>query len=324
MIRRIRSGARVSAPRPHTVPFLTVLFAALVMSVLAGVSAANPLPTEFVFVNVQPWQDGFCATNPITECAQVQQYSTAEGDVEFDLYIHPYFWFFGPMTSFHFDVNWPSGWQYTSFESCLGGTVQETRYSNHTVVQVGYDPAIQPAETMLLVGRIRMNVQGFGELDFATIGYNGDMAAVSHAQAGVQNCFCETSCAAFTDACGVIFSPHVLNIDVPRGQRTESSFYTILSYNDHDGPCPTQFVEEEPWLQLIPVQLGAPWEISLRVLVDASNLEDGIYQAEVRGEATCHMCATVVVHVLTTADQPEPSTRLESWGGIKSIYRSSD
>ncbi len=294
----------------------------LFLGMAALPAAANPVPGPFVWINVHSWDPNYCVQNPITSCTQITQYSTAQGTVEFDLFVDSNDFQY-PMTDFWYDTNWPDAWQYVGYESCTGGTVQETPYPDHATVHVTYNPPLQPNGEIRLIGRIRMSVSGFGELKFMNIGYDPlGNAFPSDAMAGVQNCWCAVDCQSLLQECGAALNPTVLPINVLQGQKAEGDIDAWLRSDPNGHVCNETFTIDVPWISLNVLQgINGPTERLVVLKVDASNLAVGDYQAQFIAESTCHDCATVIVHVLENTAAPEPTSRMVNWGVIKHQYR---
>jgi hypothetical protein len=156
---------------------------------------ANPLPAFGAVWNVHPWQQDFCAANPITQCSQAAQYTTATGVMEFDIFVLSNM---GPTTlnDVTVTVSWPSSWSYVLFDCCSAyGDWDEVPGANQRTIHLTYSTAVTFSGPYL-VGRLKLNCPGYGNLS-SSVQLNGEWAATSPAQAGVGDCYSTVYCYSF-------------------------------------------------------------------------------------------------------------------------------
>lgn len=312
------------SPRPRSL-LLWGSLAALVLA--APLAQANPLPVCFLFVHVHPWVSNFCTTNPITECAQVVQHTEADGDLEFDLFmdnrnlqgvgIEEY-------QTVRLDVRWSPSWTYQYAENCRGGAVEEELLADRAILDFTFSSPVPVTGSELThLGRVRMDVNGFGDLYV----YNGSVNGLevwcgsNRAQAGVECAYCLTTCG-WWPGCGAQLTPEVLNLDVLQGSTAEGTFHADINHDHQYLPCPVEYVSDDPFVHL-DVQYAGGFDADIQVTVDASELPLGITEAIVRAESDCRHCSRVVINVLesTAAPEGDPLERTTSWGAIKMLYR---
>jgi hypothetical protein len=311
---------RRTALDPRIVLFLIAALT-ICSAVATGVASANPMPESAVLIHVQPWDPAFCQNNPIHACAQVVQYSEIEGDVEFDVFLANPFGFLSPFSSASMIVNWPETWQFTSFQDCLGGDVT-TSIGDHTVsLQINYGSPISPG-SFLLVGRFRMQVSGFGALDFDSVVFGAQHAGIiSLAQAGVECTYSYLSCSNFMEPCGAHIQPDLLELHVPQGGMVTGTMSAWASFMC--APGQVQFLEAADWMELDVAWDESYSHAALTVNVNAAGLAPGVYPAVIRAVTQVVYCASVLVYVepVSSVPDPGPVTRSRSWGGVKALYR---
>jgi hypothetical protein len=143
------------------------------------------------WTHVQAWQPDTCAHNRITQCSQVVQHSEVEGEVEFDLYLDPdairRYLGLEQFSSAHMECWWwTSGWSYQYAEVCPDGTVGEQPFSDHVVLDFHFDPPLSTeGNELILIGRVKMQVEGHGSLAFGGTIDGTEMNSSNGAQAGV-------------------------------------------------------------------------------------------------------------------------------------------
>jgi hypothetical protein len=302
---------------------LWVLAAGLYCSTaVTDVALANPVPESALLIHVHSWDPGFCVSNPITDCSQITQYSEIEGDVEFDLFLADPFGFIPPISSASMTVTWPQSWQFMAFESCSGGLVQTGVAGDQVTVEIQYDSPLA-ADTLTPIGRFRMQVSGFGTLDFASVAFDGHFwGVVGPAQAGVECAFSYLQCNDLMPPCGAYMEPELLEIHVAPSGTATGTITAGLSWNGGP-PCPVQFMEAADWMEL-----DVAWDqyhnwAELTVTVNASGLEPGVYPARIRAVSQIVNCVSVLLYVDPVSDVPgpDPMARATTWGGIKQKYR---
>lgn len=308
--------------------FLFVSWAALLL--LGAAASANPLPECVLFVHVHPWQQDFCQTNPITECSQVVQHTTAEGDVEFDLFLDGSVLRMMGVPSYSrvaMEVRWPESWQFTAAESCRPGTLETEQTPEGAVLRFLFSSPVSTESPALdLIGRVRLSVQGFGSLESShiTLDEGPIGCAGGPAQAGVECEYCFLTCR-YWEGCGASMTPRELALDVLQGWTAQGTILANIRYDGHFEPCIVEFAEDVPWMSL-QVDLQNPIRAEILVTVDAEYLPLGLHEAWVRGVSECQDCVRVRVNVLDSTGVPgeppeDPPVSGQTWGGIKNRYR---
>jgi hypothetical protein len=123
------------------------------------------------------------------------------------------------------------------------------------------------------------------------------------------------------EACGSIFMPEVLEIDVNQGEVAEGILQALQRFGV-GGVCTVNFVEDEPWMSLVVDWTDGPLWAEITVIVDASTLPIGTYETSVRSESECVECATVVVRVRDPSGiADDPPVSQTTWGAVKSSFR---
>lgn len=316
---------RSETHRPTDLAHVTCLLSlALLIAGVAPVSA-NPIPPGMLFCHVHEWNPGFCEANPITECEEILQYSEATGDVEFDLY---YVGMAETLTSVDIAFTCPSSWAFVDFENCSAGLALPQLGLHECTIQWAFDPpaVLDPYEPFLL-GRLRVDVTGFGSLTCTDGWYEGepisDFLWMGPAMAGVGDCFCYTRCSNLGLACGIAMGPETLEIDVEIGDTAQGLLSGPVRFDEYMERCLVDFVCDEPW-----VTLSVDWPqynwADITVTVDATDLPLGYHTAVVRAESECVECSELIVHVREPSgimDDGPAISKSVSFGKIRSLYR---
>ena len=292
------------------------------MGIVTGNASANPLPDSALLIHVHSWDPGFCQDNPISNCDEVVQYAEIEGDVEFDVFLANPYGFISSFANASMTVSWPQNWQFTSFESCSGGTVTMNPGDHLVGVQIDYQPPFVPGPWACL-GRFRMQVSGFGALAFSSVSLGGQFwGVVGPAQAGVDCTYSYLNCGNLMPPCGARVQPDLLELHVPQGG-TVIGHMTAWTGWTGAMPCPVQFMEMADWMELDVEWDEYYYQADLTVTVNAAGLAPGIYPAVIRAVSQIVYCASVLVHVEPVSSVPvsDPITRATSWGEIKRTYR---
>jgi hypothetical protein len=292
------------------------------LGLATGLASANPLPDSALLIHVHPWDPVFCQNNPISGCDQVVQYSEIEGDVEFDVFLANPYGFIAPFSNASMTVGWPEYWQFTSFEDCLGGDVTISGGEHQVGLQIAYASPIAPG-SWLLVGRIRMQVSGFGALSFADVSFGGPFyGIVGPAEAGVECTYSCLDCSNLMPFCGAHVEPGLLELHVPQGGTVTGTMSAWASWGG-GMPCPVQFMETADWMELDVAWDEYYCQAELTVIVNATGLAPGVYPAVIRAVSQVVYCVSVLVDVepVSSVPDPDPVTRSSSWGGIKARYR---
>ena len=292
------------------------------LGLATGVASANPLPDSALLIHVHPWDPAFFQNNPISGCTQVVQYSEIEGDVEFDVFLANPYGFIAPFSNASMTVRWGEYWQFTSFQDCLGGVVTTSGGEHEVGLQIAYESPIAPG-AWLLVGRFRMQVNGFGALSFSGVSFDGQFwGIVGPAQAGVECTYSFLNCSNLMTPCGAHVDPDLLELHVPQGGTVTGTLSAWTGWNG-GMPCPVQFMETADWMELDVAWDEYHYQAELTVTVNAAGLAPGVYPAVIRAVGQIVYCVSVVVDVepVSSIPDPEPVTRLSSWGRIKARYR---
>jgi hypothetical protein len=172
-----------------------LLFAPLLFlgSILSPVAVANPVAPGVIFFHVHPYDPSYCELNPTMNCEEIVQYTPSDGELEFDLY------FVGGAEELHaldLEIGWSEGWHILGFENCSPGVTETQFFSDHCLLSWTFDPPIgvgffEPT----LVGRLLMDVGGFGELRLdETSTFRSEIGEEpffpSFGKDGVDQCYC--------------------------------------------------------------------------------------------------------------------------------------
>ena len=286
-------------------------------------ASANPLPTCAVVVHVQAWDPDLCDHNTIGSCEDATQYSEIEGDVEFDLYLDNPFEALPPFEVLTTTVQWPAAWQFTSFESCSGGNVTLSVAAQQVGVEIQYELPLMPGGWTYL-GRLRMQVSGFGALEFAPLGLDGGLyGEFGPAQAGVECSYSYLECSSLMPPCSAYLQVDAIELHVPQ---EGTGVATVLVWRGWDGmsPCSVEFLEAAEWMAVDVVWDEYGYEGVLSVRVDAAGLAPGTYEAMLRVTSEIVECVPVTLYVEPVASAPDagtPAVQQTSWGELKRAFR---
>jgi len=285
---------------------------ALLTALSALPARANPIIGRSPMFHVHSWDPDFCQTAAIEECEQIDQYSGATGDVEFDLYLID--WVHEPpVAAIGGEVRWPEQWTYQSFALCDSGIAQVEVEGHQASLSISFDPGLFEERTCILLGRFRLTVSGFGALELDPFSINGQgWPARARGEAGVVCAHSQVACLPnFEECCCDYFDPSELELHASVGD-SASATLTIGGYPGEY--CFTRISSDAPWLH-VSYNVGY-LPFTATVWADAGDLPEGTYEAWVHADCECRRCARVVFTV-----QGESPVSQTSWGQLKDSYR---
>jgi hypothetical protein len=285
---------------------LLVLASVAAVSAGAMVAQANPMPDAWFFWDVQPWDPESCHDN-LQSCYDATPYTEAEGDVEFDLFLFLNKW--EDVGHIRYTIDWSEHWQFTEFQSCIGGTMQLEPGPSRLTVDIDLSPPASPS----LLGTIRLQVAGRGGVSVSDASLD-DLFVMdgADAQAGIDECFCYQNC-------GIYFNchagmPDTLRFEVPQGGGAIDTRNVCVMGNE-DEICQVSFHEQESWMTVSSERMDEYTE-RLTTTIDTAGLPMGEYSGRITAQSRCRSCTTVLLTV--TEDLP---VRTTSWGRLKTMYR---
>jgi hypothetical protein len=281
------------------------------------------MPECAVVVHVQAWDADFCENNTIGMCEEATQYSEIEGDVEFDLYLDNPYGMLPSCSVLTMTAQWPSAWQFTSFESCSGGTVNLSFGTQRVDVELHYDlPRFLGAWTYL--GRFRMQVSGFGALEFSGLGIDGGLwGTFGPAQAGVECGYSYLECSSLMPPCSAALLVDAIEMHVPQEGTGVEALDVWRGWNGMN-PCPVDFLEAADWMEVDVVWDEYGYEGVMSVTANAAGLAPGTYPAVIRIASEIVNCIPITLYVEPVAAVPgggAPLVHETSWGGLKQTFR---
>jgi hypothetical protein len=144
-----------------------LLLAGAALLILATPSASNIAPEATVVIHVRapkpPGQEG-CTIPGIVTCGDIVSSTELTGDVEFDIFAQP--WPYGPPDQvFHLQtmLTWPASWQFVRWEPCNGASAAFIPGTGTGTLEA-YWFDCPHVEWVCLVGRLVMNVDGYGRM----------------------------------------------------------------------------------------------------------------------------------------------------------------
>lgn len=297
--------------------------ALLWLPALPGVAPANPMPEAAVFVHVQPPAPG---SPPLSDCAQLVQYTSASGELQFDLYLKCFVCEPGyPLSSLTLELEWDGDWTWLGYELPAGAEGSVSAVGNRASVSLAWPECPPSSGEVLHLLRCFLSVTGPGRL--GSTGEPGEALVgcppetmplflwIESAQAGVDCAYCWTDCN-YGAVCTPATATPLLTLAVPQGTLISES----VDFTAYGGawPCPFQAIGSEPWMQVTTETLGEPGSYRATLSVDTGLLEPGHYGGWLRGESECVACTRVELEVLLpTGVGSLPGI---SWGRIKALY----
>lgn len=289
----------------------------------SGTLRANPLPEAAIFVHVQPPDPG---SPPLASCAEIQQYTSATGALEFDLYFKCFVC--GPGTTlsgFRMSFVWDPDWIWQGFALPPGAEGSVSVNGAMATAELSWpDCPVMDNEVTLLL-RCFVEVTGPGSVDASAAPGWVDIACppmptplqswLVGARAGVVCDYCWTDCGFDAVCCPSTPTP-LLALAVPRGELVVET----MDYFAMGGlwPCPLDASGSETWMGVSAESTGeGSYQVTLTV--DTGPLEPGHYAGWVRGESEGVACTRVELEVLLPTDVPEGPPP-PSFGRIKSFY----
>jgi len=289
---------------------------------LPGVAGANPLPEAAVFVHVQPPDPG---APPLTSCAEIQQYTSATGELEFDLYLKCFICEPGmPLSAVSVEFDWDPDWTWLGYELPAGATGTVTVNGAQASAELSWPDCPPLADDVTLLLRCFLAVTGTGDFGMAGAPVVANVGCppmmqlfgwVVAARAGVVCAYCWTACD-FSDVCCPSTPTTLLTLAVPQGE----PIVETLDYHVWGGmwPCPLEVSGSEAWMGVDAESTGEGSYL-VTLTVDTSLLEPGHYSGWVRGESEGVACTRVELELLlptgVASGLPDPS-----WSRIKTFY----
>lgn len=299
-------------------PLVSLKFAALAcLLLLPSLLLANPIPDALIFIHVQPADYG--APPAITTCAEIVQYTTDEGELEFDLYMKVFapYGEFG-IQEFEVSVEWPAAWTYGGYHVPFEGISDIDVNGNGATVTCFTYPCEVNTNEVILLCRIFLDVDGVGQLEghypassitlcpdpnvlepFMVPGMAGVVCDY-----GFEDCDFDYLCRPHTDT-------HVLNLEIPMGETvSEEIMYHIYS----PLTCDQTTVGTEDWME-VSVEAVSYNDYIVTLVVDTEDMDPGDYGGWVRMESDGAACTWIDLTVM-----PLIGLDRTSWGEIKARY----
>ena len=302
----------------------TLALAALGILALPRIAGGNPLPEAAIFVHVQPAAPG---APPLADCAQLVQYTSETGELQFDLYLKCFICEPGyPLSALALEFTWNPAWTWLGYELPAGAAGSVSVVGNQASANLSWPDCPPVAGEVALVLRCFLNVTG--EARFPAGGGDASVltgcppntalvvAWLQPARAGVLCSYCWADCD-FGALCAPNTATPLLTLAVPQGELISET----VDFSVYGGywPCPLQGSGSEPWMQVTTESLGEEGDYRVTLGVDTGLLEPGHYSGWLRGESDCVACTRVELEVLlptgVPAGPPAPSL-----GRIKAYY----
>jgi len=305
---------------------------------------ANPLPDGLIMFHVQPISLDPYTQNPINNCDDIVQYTSAVGIMEFDLFFYPAA--YGPETttySMNAVVQWSETWSVLDWIFFEGGEGTVDINGNQADVAITWPSCPGMNGDVFHAARFIVDVVGhghFGQINWfdstVFIGCPPDAFAtlpfMTSAEAGVVCSYCYTPCD-FSSPCHPFPDPTVLDLVVNQGSTVQSDIQVTVGGGPMGWPCTTFFLGTEEWMDLTAENLG--WnDWTLTLTVDASELAPGFHEGWVRMEDHCVGCTKVNLTVIPATSVPDegdlpddgdiasvPLPVSTTWGSMKTLYR---
>ncbi len=302
-------------------------------------ATANPLPEAVLFFHVQPVDPLFCATNTITTCDQIVQYTGDTGLLEFDLFVMQ---LVEPLDTVIFSLQtvlqWTPGWTLMDWEFCHDGIGTVDVAGDEALVDITWWGCPQQINEVFLAARFVVDVTGhghFGQLEFlpSTLVLRCPpeefilQPFTAPAEAGVECAYCFQPCD-FSSPCNPQPDPTVIDLTLVQGQTAQRWIDVPISGGDYVWPCPVTFVCTEDWMTVEAAEVEFNhWLLTLTV--DTAGLPTGPYEGWVRMEDQCVGCTRVNLQVLTSTGVPDENGHFptgeppvqNTWGQMKALYR---
>jgi hypothetical protein len=302
--------------------------------------------------HVQPVDPYFCATCPITSCAEIIQHTEQTGVLEFDLFYHDPFVVPPQIYSLVANIEWSPLWTPLEAEICGGGegSIELTGPNRATVDVIWPDCPQWGFDGVFLVARFVFDVGGPGSIwttdwleEHINLGCPPNLmhpfdVLMASTTAGTCS-FCPPRCDR-QDPCHAYFYSGSIELEVAQGSVIETTATVYCSGRWGVEPCIADLTTTVEWMSWNESQI---WWLSsgevqeLALTIDAQNLDPGTYEGWGRAAARCDYCTetecvgciAVDLTVLDTQDiaEDEPSRgpddrgSASSWGQIKATFR---
>jgi hypothetical protein len=270
----------------------------------------------------------------ITTCAQVEQYSSQLGRMEFALFVYPIAYQGEDLSisTLEAELSWPDTWLLDRWECCnhAEGTLAEQGCG--ALLSLSWSPPRRMVDEVFLVARVAFYAWAAGPLAFpmeVPIAVRGDQGSFQMYAWGVEG-RAGALCGDCTFPClgsGSLYctpgiTPEVAEVFLaPGGTRLISFAVDAVSAAGPQYPCDLTAEGSEPWMEVTVIPLSWP-EYRLDVHLSAAGMNQGEYHGWVRAMSRCTACAAVVLTVGSTADiQTDEPARLSSWGRLKYTFR---
>jgi len=307
----------------------------LMLALVAPVSHANPINPFGYLVHIQDVDAGICANPPVQSCAQIVQYTEAEGRLQFDIFMNDLFPEL-PVYSADLEVNWPGAWSLVTWEICgdYQGTVDVVGQTAHVQVTWPDCPPLS-AGGLFLVGRFVIDVAGHGVLT-AVPGSNqvrmGCPPATSlqyvndgRAEAGVTCSYSSIPCN-FGMPCWPVLESESLSLELGEGEAAVVEVDAYIGGMNSMCCVQTQVTASEPWMSAVIDCQNNPYAV-IDLSIDTQGLAPGVYDGWLRASAWNVDCMQIHLTVLGAQSMPEngpPPGEEQSvpvtWGRLKGLF----
>ncbi|MCP4545732.1 MAG: hypothetical protein GY835_04585 [bacterium] len=297
-------------------------YLALILLLMLPLSAvANPLPDGLLFTHVQPANPGEIPS--ITSCDEIIQYTTATGEMEFDIYLKSFLYEeYLEVGNARMELEWPATWTLQSFDIPYGGTCVPDVSGNHVVLDIDFaNCSAATGNEVLLLARCFITVDGPGILmspatntvSVCNPEYEMELFGSVPGHAGVVCDYYYESCT-LDHLCRPTTTVDELDLIVVSGESTSASIpYRVSTV--YPGDCGATVEGSEEWMTVTMSGIQEWGDFNLLLNVDTEGLDPGNYSGWVSASSAGRACTWIDLEVL-----PLIAAEEKTWSAIKAEY----